>query len=95
MSLHDFNRSPMPVVSTSAGVEPECDPESSERPAGKPSSAPVAPAEPVYRRLVFNQAEASVRFDGFRMMLIYSTLLAQLKRELIAQGGVSASAGRR
>lgn len=43
--------------------------------------------EPMRQRLVFNQDEASVRFDGFRMMLMYSTLLAQLKQELINHCG--------
>lgn len=83
MSLHDSNRSSMPEPSTRMRVPPGRRPKLAESQVG----AILGTDEPVYRRLVFNQAEASVRFDGFRMMLMYSTLLAQLKYELIGQCG--------
>lgn len=93
MSLHDSNRSPMPGLSTSSRVDLRRRPKLSESPVGLPVNATLAVDEPVYRRLVFNQAEASVRFDGFRMMLMYSTLLARLKHELIAQCGYQRARG--
>ncbi|MDD3650055.1 sigma 54-interacting transcriptional regulator [Immundisolibacter sp.] len=49
--------------------------------------------DPIHRRLAFNQAEAAIRFDGFRMMLVYSTLLARLKQELINHCGYARARG--
>nr|ART36540.1 C742 [uncultured bacterium] len=92
MSLHDSNRPTMPGLSTNSRVELGRRPKLAEspEPIGKRN---LAVDEPVYRRLVFNQAEASVRFDGFRMILMYSTLLARLKHELIAQSGYQQARG--
>lgn len=52
-----------------------------------------APADSLYQRLVFDQAGAAVRLDGFRMMLMYSTLLARLKHELMAQSSYQHARG--
>jgi DNA-binding NtrC family response regulator/predicted hydrocarbon binding protein len=67
---------------------------------GRPSAVDVGGAagasvrgDPIHRRLAFNQAEASIRFDGFRMMLVYSTLLARLKQELINHCGYARARG--